>query len=650
MSHSSPGILERAGTACAKAVPPSIHLAGFCFALLFSPLAGSGADDFPILTAAIGTRVAAPDVANKGLAIQLDHDAAVCFDTDLLRMSAGWVAPQDWTNSAAKVSKELQNTYPGWGGRLLTLHGVTFDGSHGGHPTIFGDIVFRASALPGWADAKGEFKDARTEPFGPIAPQHARWDGYYVHGKTVVLAYTVHGTKIYEQPSTIRNGDEVAFVRTLRIETPKIALTMLVAEEMGNRQARLSQAPPGVRLENPNGGRVVLHIPKGAPASTFSVVIGAGEGVGLVDFKSGSPAHWPETVQTRGTLETSKTPDGSYVVDQLMPPVDNPWKRRVRFGGMDFFADGKRAALSTWDGDVWIVSGIDDKLEQLTWRRFAAGGFETLGLKIVDDVIYTSGRDQITRYHDLNGDGEADYYENFNNEITSSCGFHEFVFDLHTDRQGNFYTIKAGPVRGGGSGFGGGGGNGFVSAYAGTLMKVSRDGSKREVFATGFRAQMAWGWAPMEKSPQAITKARGCRPARSIGSSLAASAAWKTPLITRLCRHSRCLCAGCPRVSITPAARKYGSQATSGARFLASCCTFPTANAAFTSPSNKTSTARCKVASCRFPSGSVPPRCARVLILWTANFTSPVYAVGRRMPPTLRDSTACVIPARPFIP
>ena len=141
------------------------------------------------------------------------------------------------------------------------------------------------------------------------------------------------------------------------------------------------------------------------------------------------------------------------------------FRSRVRFGGMDFFSDGKRAALSTWDGDVWIVSGIDDKLEHLQWKRFASGGFETLGLKIVDDVIYTTGRDQITRYRDLDGDGSCDVYETFNDDITSSPGFHEFTFDLHTDKEGNFYTAKAGPVKGGGRGFGGGGGNEIGRAH-----------------------------------------------------------------------------------------------------------------------------------------------------------------------------------------
>jgi len=111
-------------------------------------------------------------------------------------------------------------------------------------------------------------------------------------------------------------------------------------------------------------------------------------------------------------------------------------------------------------------------------------------------VIYTSGRDQVTRYHDINKDGEADFYENFNNQITSSTGFHEFVFDLHTDKAGNFYFAKAGPVRGGGNGFGGGGGNGEITEHAGSLLKLSKDGKRLEVFATGFRAPNGIGVGP----------------------------------------------------------------------------------------------------------------------------------------------------------
>jgi hypothetical protein len=210
-----------------------------------------------------------------------------------------------------------------------------------------------------------------------------------------------------------------------------------------------------------------------------------------VNFAKGGPAHWPEAVVTKGVLNTSTTPDGAYTTDSITAPTDNPWKRRVRFGGMDFFADGRRAALCTHDGDIWIVSGIDGTLENLQWRRFASGQYETLGLVIVDDVIYTSGRDQITRYHDLNKDGAADYYENFNNQIMSTEGFHEFVFDLQTDRKGNFYFAKANPVNSGGGGFGNqkaAQGNGTVCSHSGSLFKLGKDGRKLEVYARGFRA------------------------------------------------------------------------------------------------------------------------------------------------------------------
>src|SRR4051812_31653650 len=46
--------------------------------------------DYPFQTACIGTQFPAGNVAYKGIAIKLDNDAYVCFDTDLLRMAAGW--------------------------------------------------------------------------------------------------------------------------------------------------------------------------------------------------------------------------------------------------------------------------------------------------------------------------------------------------------------------------------------------------------------------------------------------------------------------------------------------------------------------------------------------------------------------------------
>lgn len=465
--------------------------------------AGVIQDDFPFLKACIGVKFPGKNDANKGIAIRLGTNAAICFDQDLLRWSAGWT------------------------GGFISPKGVTFDGSHGGHPEMVGEQQFGLRVQPGWADASGSFKDPRKEPYGPLPRAWGRVSAVQVHGMEVTLSYEVLGTPIRERAEVVERDGITAFVRNISLGNNPKELLAAVCEVEGTQgkvdgsQATLtatngqvttisiSGGPKGAKLEIADGSRVLLRIPAGAGTAAFKLGIArtdvpnAGKVAALIQgaprfndiAKAGKP-HWPETVVMQGVLAVSSTPDGAYVQDVLTPPVPNPWNRRVRFGGMDFFSDGKRAALSTWDGDVWILSGIDDKLEKLEWKRFASGGFETLGLKIVDDVIYTTGRDQITRYRDLDGDGSCDVYETFNDDITSSPGFHEFVFDLHTDKEGNFYTAKAGPVKGGGRGFGGGGGNGEISEHAGSLIKIDKYGHKLEIIATGLRAPNGIGVGP----------------------------------------------------------------------------------------------------------------------------------------------------------
>jgi len=474
-------------------------------------------DDFPFLKACIGAKFPGVNKANKGIAIRLGATAAMCFDQDLLRWSAGWT------------------------GGFVSTKGVTFDGSHGGHPELIGEQQFGLRVQPGWADASGSFKDPRKEPYGPLPRAWGRVEALHVNGMAVTVVYNVLGTRVVEQPTVVEKAGQVAFVRTIQVSKNSKDLTLAVCDVEGGDSRSLGGVvahpfndksfkrdaisitkgedvtwvgvkgiPLTAKLKFVLDSQARIEIPAGVGPCEFTLVVARGKKgedakfqslldvvrSSAIDLAKAGKAHWPEAVVTNGVLAASSTPDGAYVQDVITPPVPNPWNRRVRFGGMDFFADGKRAALSTWDGDVWIVSGIDDKLDKLTWKRFASGGFETLGLKIVDDVIYTSGRDQITRYRDLDGDGSCDVYETFNDDITSSPGFHEFTFDLHTDKEGNFYMAKAGPVRGGGRGFGGGGGNGEISAHAGCLMKVDKYGHKLEVVATGLRAPTGIGVGP----------------------------------------------------------------------------------------------------------------------------------------------------------
>jgi hypothetical protein len=465
-------------------------------------------DDFPFQAACIGVNVPTNNVAYKGYAIRVGNDATVLWDTDTLRLVAGWT------------------------GGFVDTRGVVFDGDHGKHPQMIGDQKFAVGFGPGVAGASGSYADTRPEPYGPIDKSVAHWQGLHVSGMNVLLNYTVNGnTLVSEQPGSVPAEGGVAFTRTIKVEPPSSGFlffksrkttapfSVALADVSGNVQSSADRIvatadgkatviaaadlPKGVSLAAENG-RVSLKFAKGAKGGTLKVAIwnGAESAVAnlaglaakapaLADFAKGGPRRWTETVKLQGKLNTSATPDGAYATDSITAPEDNPWKRRVRFGGMDFFADGKRAALCTHDGDIWIVSGIDEKLANLEWSRFASGLYEPLGLQIVDGQIYVSGREGITRFADLNNDGEADYYEAFNHDIMSTRGFHEFVFDLQRDAAGNFYYAKANPVNAGGGGFGNekaSRGNGQVCSHAGCLFKVSPDGKKFEVVGRGFRA------------------------------------------------------------------------------------------------------------------------------------------------------------------
>src|SRR4030095_4264407 len=95
--------------------------------------------------------------------------------------------------------------------------------------------------------------------------------------------------------------------------------------------------------------------------------------------EAGPPApRWPQTVITHGTISA---PTNACVIDSIELPVDNPWRRNVRLADIAFFDNGIAAAV-TCDGDVWNITGLDGELSQVTWRRFASGLHEPLGICI----------------------------------------------------------------------------------------------------------------------------------------------------------------------------------------------------------------------------------------------------------------------------
>jgi hypothetical protein len=146
--------------------------------------------------------------------------------------------------------------------------------------------------------------------------------------------------------------------------------------------------------------------------------------------------------------------------------------------GLGFYANGD-AAVCTAHGDVWIVRGLDDKLEHVTWQRFATGLYQPLGLEVVDDNVYVLCRDQITCLHDNNNDGEADFYETFNNDLIDQGQPHAYAMRLDRTADGSFVFLKSGEP-----------------PHGSALLRVSADGMKLDVIARGFRHPFGLGVGP----------------------------------------------------------------------------------------------------------------------------------------------------------
>jgi hypothetical protein len=410
--------------------------------------------------------------ALKGYAIHLgkQQEATIVFDTDLLRFAGAWT------------------------GGFLELTGVVFDGAHGTNPRPDGEFMFTAPQLPGAlaGDPSEKLsKDPRPRPYGPLPKEWAKYKGLHLNGDRVVLHYTVGDVDVWDAPWANSAGDDVIITRSIKLSPSDQPTTLLLDKPTDQRKAYIATAG-GVQLKEQGEARYLVFPPR-KDVTTYAIAISKGNkkvsavAENVDDLLKPAVGRWTKPVVTKG--EVSKSTTQPYVLDTITVPEENPYQSWMRFGGLDFFSDG-RAAVSTWSGDIWIVSGIDGKLDKIEWKRYATGLFQPLGLKIVNDEIYALCRDQITHFVDANKDGEADEYQNFNNDCQVSRSFHEFSFDLQTDPQGNFYFAKAGPVRPGGRGWE------EITDHNGSVLRVSKDGQKFEVFATGVRAPNGMSVSP----------------------------------------------------------------------------------------------------------------------------------------------------------
>ena len=402
----------------------------------------------------------------KGMAIRIGDDGkkAIAYDLDLCRPIGAW---------SGKFTTEMN---------LM---------SRGDYPTAMGETIFVTGDFAGYMSGADAPALSPRKGFGPLPVDQVRFKGFHNAGRSVVVRWELAGVAIDETAEVVTANEVQFVVRTIEVAPSTKGVTVMLGKSADAARIVTLGASKVDQLD----GHAVARIDGSKDITTVRIAY-LPSGVPLPQsFDTDAPSKllkvaktlWPETVETAGKL--SEKSGEAYVVDDVKLPVINPWKAPMFTSAFDFLPDG-RAVISTFHGDVFIASGIDEKLEKVTWRRFASGLYHALGLKVVNGEIYVTCRDGLWKLRDTNGDGECDTYEAFNFDLMVTKNFHEFTFDLQTDPAGNFYVIKAGPVRKGGRGFD------EICDHHGALLKISADGKKSETFATGFRAPNGIGISP----------------------------------------------------------------------------------------------------------------------------------------------------------
>ncbi|WP_235298693.1 DUF6797 domain-containing protein [Portibacter marinus] len=410
--------------------------------------------------------------AYKGIAVRLDEgdggvakgNAFMIFDHDLMRVAGGWT-----------------------GDGFIDWKAILLNDEHETYPRTVGKLHFETPVGPGWANpANGSFEDPRFtardgRQFGPLPRSWADYQGLYYYEGKAIISYKVGSANALETFGVVKEKEETIFTRTINISGGAGKLQMRVAPIgskvilSGDGELKEVGGFTLLDLSKTKGGRAQLFIANNeVDEAILEEVSLASEPEDLSNYTKGGKAQYPEIVKSVIIEGIQK---GAFTIDELTPPYENPWECRMKLSGIDFMSDANIAIVCATDGDVWKITGLTDGSTDLKWQRIGSGLFQPLGVKVLNDEIFVTCRDQIVRLQDLNGDGETDFYESFNHDHQVSDHFHEFTMGLQADDEGNLYYAKSGRHA-----------REALIPRHGTLIKVSNDGKRSEIVATGFRA------------------------------------------------------------------------------------------------------------------------------------------------------------------
>jgi glucose/arabinose dehydrogenase len=117
--------------------------------------------------------------------------------------------------------------------------------------------------------------------------------------------------------------------------------------------------------------------------------------------------------------------------------LDIPEDAYLEVGALEWIPDG-RLAVASRRGEIWMVR--DPAADTPTWKRFAHGLHEVLGLAWKDGWLYVTQRPEVSRIRDTDGDGVADEFETVADGWGVSGDYHEYAFGSKFDREGNIWV------------------------------------------------------------------------------------------------------------------------------------------------------------------------------------------------------------------
>jgi hypothetical protein len=205
-------------------------------------------------------------------------------------------------------------------------------------------------------------------------------------------------------------------------------------------------------------------------------------------------------------ISSTAVEDQYYRLDEI-PVPDGIF---LEGGGLGFFPDG-RLAVGTRRGFVYMVDGLlQNNLSTITFRPYASGLHEVLGLHVHHEDLVVAQRGSLVRLKDRDADGQIDTFQNLNNNWGLSGNYHEYTLDLERDQAGNYYTSLSLSDIGGGT-------NISLAPNRGWIVQITPTGNWFPgVWGCGVR--MVWVGMPPVICLRRTTRVNGWPPVRSITS------------------------------------------------------------------------------------------------------------------------------------